>query len=62
MFRFLQPRIVGIALKRSRRLLEKITRRKDLLIRLESKKGGIGVMLYDERELTIATRERIEVR
>lgn len=35
---------------------------KGLLIRLESKKGGIGVTLYDERELTIATREHIEVR
>jgi predicted ATPase len=33
-----------------------------LLIRLESKKGGIGVTLYDERELTIAAREHIEVR
>ena len=33
-----------------------------LLIRLESKKGEIGVTLYDEQELTIATREHIEVR
>jgi AAA15 family ATPase/GTPase len=33
-----------------------------LLIRLESKKGEIGVTLYDERVLTIATREHIEVR
>ena len=33
-----------------------------LLIRLESKKGKIGVTLYDEQELTIATREHIEVR
>ena len=33
-----------------------------LLIRLESKTGEIGVTLYDERELTIATREHIEVR
>lgn len=33
-----------------------------LLIRLESKKGGIGVTLYDEEELGIATREHIEVR
>ncbi len=33
-----------------------------LLIRLESKKGGIGVTLYDEEELGIATREQIEVR
>ena len=33
-----------------------------LLIRLESKKGGIGVTLYDERKLTIATCEHIEVR
>src|SRR6266487_4690464 len=30
-----------------------------LLIRLESKKGEIGVTLYDEQELTIATREHI---
>ncbi len=29
---------------------------------LESKKGEIGVTLYDEQELTIATREHIEVR
>ncbi len=35
---------------------------KGLLIRLESKKGEIGVTLYGERELTIATREHIEVR
>lgn len=33
-----------------------------LLIRLGSKKGEIGVTLYGERELTIATREHIEVR
>ena len=33
-----------------------------LLIRLESKKGEIGVTLYDERKLTIATCEHIEVR
>ena len=33
-----------------------------LLIRLESKKGEIGVTLYDEQELTIATHEHIEVR
>ena len=33
-----------------------------LLIRLESKKGEIGVTLYGEREFTIATREHIEVR
>ncbi len=33
-----------------------------LLIRLESKKGEIGVTSYDEQELTIATREHIEVR
>jgi hypothetical protein len=33
-----------------------------LLIRLESKKGEIGITLYDERKLTIATREHIEVR
>lgn len=32
------------------------------LIRLGSKKGKIDVTLYDERELTIATREQIEVR
>jgi predicted ATPase len=33
-----------------------------LLIRLESKKGGIGITLFGERGLTIATREHIEVR
>ena len=33
-----------------------------LLIRQVSKKGEIGVTLYDEQELTIATREHIEVR
>jgi hypothetical protein len=33
-----------------------------LLIRLESKKGEMGVTLYDARRLGIATREKIEVR
>ena len=33
-----------------------------LLIRLESKKDDIGVTLFDERKLAIATREEIEVR
>lgn len=33
-----------------------------LLIRLESKQGGIVPTLFDERQLGIATREQIEVR
>lgn len=33
-----------------------------LLIRLESKKGEIGSTLYDERRLSIAARQQIEVR
>ncbi len=33
-----------------------------LLMRLDSKKEGIGATLFDERKLTIATREQIEVR
>ena len=33
-----------------------------LLIRLESRKGEIAAILYDQRDLAIATREQIEVR
>jgi hypothetical protein len=33
-----------------------------MLIRLEGKKGEIGVTLYDVQELIIAIREHIEVR
>src|SRR5437868_6617271 len=33
-----------------------------VLIRLSSRKGEIGVTLFDEEELGIATREQIEVR
>ncbi|HYP28500.1 MAG TPA: hypothetical protein VE262_17435 [Blastocatellia bacterium] len=33
-----------------------------LLIRLENKESGIGATLFSERQLSIATREQIEVR
>ena len=33
-----------------------------MLIRLESENGNVGVTLFDERRLSIATREHIEVR
>ncbi len=33
-----------------------------MLIRLESRKHGIGATLFDQDELGIVTREQIEVR
>ncbi len=38
------------------------TEEEGVLIRLENRKAGVGAVTFDEEELAIVTRERIEVR
>ena len=38
------------------------TEEEGVLVRLETRKDGVGAVTFDERELAIVTREQIEVR